>query len=695
LSIDGGASFEIVPETLLEDVFDVLELGSLEELFYLTRATERNLRGLFLRLAFFGLSGLNVFFSMSFILRASGLTSLVLMSPFLDWTAWVVSGNAFGWTCLARSDVGFMLHLGVATLAGSVLQVLPTVVPGHWSLLVAGQVGAVLMPCAVVTSTSLCIRKSRKVFSISPAGAARLFLTFFSAMVVPLQVWWIVGASRLSIVPRTYPQVDVYATFERLWQMLLPVTTVLFILLTTKWLWSPLAAKIASVSKRPKNSYKDNTLQAEGENYLRSGWRLLAVASLPLAIMVSGYRWFHGYPLGDDAKYYSLILRQMDATGIYAAFSTERPFLFLGLYAIEKALGLEASLLLRLVPLALSIILVAAVYYFTRFITGSEKVAALAATFAASSPHVTVGTEYFIVANWLGISLMMLFLCTVLKSVETRSISWVLLTIALSILTLAVHYFTWLFMIFVVLAYLLLGLMEDRPRFRRNIGFPILLISGCMVPIVPALLVAYLVGGGLLASLQLAKHMIGLFLAQATPINFVSFLMNYERVQSYFGREHYAIPLLFLLALIGSIELRGLKSDRGRLVRSWTLASCIGLIMVYYNEWWRFLYMIPFEILGAFGLAALLRQLRLDEQSTIPTTNRNDLLMMGFQLALFLAVGMVLAFSSMPSYILLICPVLIAFVKLYSPFEGDGATVFVVVTFLALEQVARALCVLA
>ncbi len=426
------------------------------------------------------------------------------------------------------------------------------------------------------------------------------------------------------------------------------------------------------------------------------GWRLLALASLLIAIFVSGCRWFRGYPLGDDAKYYSLILQRMDVAGVYEALSTERPFLFLGLYAIEKALGLGAVILLRLLPLALSIILVAATYYFTRFVTRSESVAALAAMFAAVSPHVTVGAEYFIVANWLGIPLMMLFLYGVLKSVEKRSPSWLLFTIVLSSLTLAVHYFTWIFMIFVVLAYMLLSLLENRPHFRRDIRLFAAIIFGCVAPIVPALLAAYVVGGGLLTSLQLVKHMMGLFLTQATPVNFIDFLMNRERVQSYFSREHYAIPLLFLLALIGSVELRALKTDRGRLVRSWLIASCLGVLTVYYNEWWRFLYMIPFEILAAFGVTLALRYSGLHEKAETSTTAGHGSLKTMIQLALFLAFGILLTSSTLPSTLLLLCPAIAALTELIDPFKEERVRAdFLIVTFLALEQTVRALCVLA
>jgi len=510
-----------------------------------------------------------------------------------------------------------------------------------------------------------------------------------------LQVWWIVSAFPVSVFPRIYPRIDVYTSFERLWQMLLPMTVVLFTLLVTEWLWFPLAVKFANAKMRWEASVRLRIPNGDEGRPFTQGWRLVTLASVLLSTFVSGYRWSRGYPLGDDSKYYSLILRRMDFDAL-TVFSTERPFFFLGLYAVEKVLGLEPPLLLQLVPIALAAILVAATYCFTRFVTRSEKVAALAALFASVSPHVTVGTEYFIVANWFGIPLMMFFLYGFFRSSTSRSIPWALLTVALSGLTLGIHYFSWLFMILIALAHILLGVAENRGRSWRDEAPSILVLLGCIAPVLPALVLIYVMGGGLLASLQLVEHMIGLYLVQATPMNFVNFIMNWDRVYSYFGREHYAVPLLLLLALIGFAQLTALRSDRGRLVKSWLMLSSLGILMVYYNEWWRFLYMIPFEILAALGLAAIFGGVGLDGDLTVQKEMGRGLHRTAIQLTIFLTVGILLASSTLPSLIILLCPLMTALAEVIVPLdEGHAGIVFLLVASLALEQAVRALSVLA
>lgn len=550
------------------------------------------------------------------------------------------------------------------------------------------------MPCAVAASAILCIRNSKEVFSISSAEAVRLTVTFFFAFVVPLQVWSVTTLLPAVRPLRDFPQFNASMAIGRLLQLLFPMTVVLFVLLVTEWLWLPLVAKASSGLRRGASSC-DRTSYVEEPGALSVGWKSLVGFSVLAGVLVSGFQWFCGYPMGDDARYYFVVLRRMGVEGFQVAFSTERPFLFLALHALERILFLDTSLFLRLAPIALSALLVVSTYYFARFVGQSEKTAALATLFAAVSPHVTVGVDYFIVANLLGISLMMLFLYSFRRSVAQRSIRWAVLTVALSGVTLGLHYFTWLFMIVVLVVFFLLGLVEMRSGDQYDRRFSVLLISGTIAVVVPAILVVSLVGGGLLDSLRLAEHMIRMFLAEATPMNFFAFLTNRERVYDYFAREHYAIPLLYGLALIGFVRLRRLGTSRERLVRSWFIASCVGLLMVRINELWRFLYVVPLEVLAAFGLVAVFGFAGLDRFEE-GGDDKPRLRRIGLQLSVYVFFGIMLGLSTLPSSILLLCPGIIGLVELLCPSKVRlSETMFLLVAFLALEQVLRVLSTLA
>jgi len=647
-------------------------------------------------LAFLSLAGLNLFFSMSLFVRTLGLPSLVLLSPYLDWSAWIVSGSAFAWTCLfmSKKEARWIVRLGVLVLAGSVLEVLPSVFPNYSMLMAGSWLGGVLMSCAVAASAMISIVNPR-VLSVSRAVAARLLLTFFFALVIPLQVWSIGTALPFPKPLRDYPRFDFFLGFEKLLQLMLPITVIVLVLLVTQWLWFPLVTKVITTRWRCTLGGGRASSVDEGRNF-SANWVFLTGFSVLVGAFVSSFQWFRGYPLGQDARYYSLVLHRMSAVGVRIALSTERPLFFLALYAIQEIFGLETSLLLRLLPVALATTLAVATYFFTRFVVRNEKVAVLAAAFTAVSPHTTVGVEIFIVANWLGILLMMVFLYGFLRSVTQRSVLWAFLTVTLSGLVLGVHYFTWSFMILVILAFFLLSLVERRFTLRRDIAFCATVISGCIIVLIPAVLIAYWVGGGLLASLQLVEHMVGTFLMQATPMNFIVFLLNEERIYNYFGREHYAIPLLYMLALIGSVRLGCLRNDQGRLLRSWFIASSLGLLVVYYNEWWRFLYVVPLEMLAALGLAAFLGCVSLQQRSGTTTVTRDSLLPTALLLLVFFTLGLLLAFSSLPTFLILSGLVFVIIVELQWQLRGGREQIVsLLVVSLILEQLGRALYVLA
>jgi len=550
------------------------------------------------------------------------------------------------------------------------------------------------MPSAVVASTVMSVRNSVELFSVPSLEAARLLVKSFFTGVIPLQIWSIATVWSYTIPSTGYPRFDSLLFYERLLELLLPLTTLLFVLLVTEWLWLPAVVKITNRRTVNDSLGLGETLDKERGNS-SFDWRLLTGFAVLVGVLISSYQWSRGYPLGQDARYYAYVLGRMDSTGFQIAFSTERPFFFLALHVIEKIFGLEPSLLIRLVPIVLASVLTIATYSFTKFVAGKRQVAALAAVFAAVLPHVTVGVDIFIVANWLGIPLMMVFLHVFLKSISQRSVPLALLSIVLSGLTLGMHYFTWLFMMLVLVVYLLLSLIERRFFGAGHIFFSVLVFLGSLAVLVPALFFIYLIGGGMIASLELALHMIGLFLSQATPMNFVSFLLNPERIYNYFGREHYAIPIVYALALIGSVRLDSSRTNETRLLRAWSVSCSFGILMVQYDEWWRFLYMVPFEILAAFGLIAMLRYVGSKEKLGA-FSEKKRVLSTGLQFAVFVILGVLLAFSAIPSFVLLLSFGLFALFEFLFPFEqGWGETSFLLVAFLALEQICRALYALA
>jgi hypothetical protein len=637
-----------------------------------------------LLLFFFCLASLNIFLSLSPLAELFRLPYLVLMPQHLGLMAWVISGSAFAWICMlmAKSHLRCMLYFGILTQIGSLLQLYEIIVTS----LSVSLIGVVMLLCGTIPSVVMAVKYSREVFSTMPAEAARLFLRCLLAIVIPLQIWAIATVLPFARTPKGYPRFNMFLSFERLLELLLPLTTLLFILLITEWLWFPLITRMVKKRINRHPLYKKSDA---GKKILPFDTWLVAGFAMLLAVLISGYQWSLGYPLGQDARYYTYVLHRMGTSGVQIALSTERPFLFLALYAVEKILGIEVSLLLRFIPVVLAPLLVGAICCFSKFVGSRRDVAVLAALLAAISPHIAVGVEYFIVANMFGILMMMLFLFVFSQSVLKSSISWALLAFVLSILTLGMHYFTWIFMILVLFVYILLNLVEQRFHAMNKVLFSIKVFLGCIGALVPPLFFSYL-KGGTSEGLTLAQHMVNLFLTHATPINLVTFLQSNEQIYNYFGREHYAIPVLYVLAMIGLAQLNIESDDRRRMLAAWFIASSVGTIVVQQNELWRFLYMIPLEIAAAFGLGSVLTWISFERNRGMNEMNRISL-KIGLQLGMFLTVGILLAFSSLPSFIALFCLGLFAFSELLLPTEGRCETTVLVVMFLVLEQTARAL----
>lgn len=645
-------------------------------------------------LGFFSLAALSVFFSGILLAQEIGLLHLVLISPYLDWSTWVISASVHACIALVAAGDGskWIRRLGVITLSGAILEVLTVAYPQQSSLFSADWLGGLVMSCSVIGSTAVGAGNSKGVFSVSPAGAARIFLTFLFALIVPVQVWAVASISPVTRASRSFPIFGVFQSYDRMLALLLPVTTLLFVLLVTEWLWLPAILKASKSIARFRNiGSRMVPADDEPESF---GWKLLAILSIIAAAYVSSYRWLRTYPLGDDSRYYSFILDRMHTVGIEAVWSTERPLFFLGLYAVEKGLGIETSLLLQLMPMALAMVLVATTYLFARFLGATTEVAALASMLVAAAPHTTVGSEYYIVANWLALPLMLLFFCSYLRSTTRRSIPWAALTVALSVLTLGVHYFTWIFMNLVAASYFLVELVTKRGAPRRDMVFQATLVLSCVVVIVPAVVLAYALGGRLLVGLGIAGNMLRLFLARATPMNFVAFLRDPERVYNYFGREHYAIPLLYLLALVGFARIGSLREDQGRLIKIWFAASCVGILVVHYNEWWRFLYMVPMEILTALGFFAILGCLGSRRAPTQDGTAARSLIPLAMLLASLFTLGLLVAFTTIPSSVILLSLIFTAIVELRWPTIENSTVILMPVCMLALEQISRALYVL-
>jgi hypothetical protein len=320
--------------------------------------------------------------------------------------------------------------------------------------------------------------------------------------------------------------------------------------------------------------------------------------------------------------------------------------------------------------------------------------ATLAALFSVFSPHLSVAVDYYLVANWVALILAMAFFMCLLRSLREKKARWVLSAVLVSSFILGVHYFTWIFVVVVAFLHLCLELLHRRTLRGVDLRFKVGLLLSCVGVAPIAVLFIVLSGSDLLSGLRLAETEVKTFLVNASPLNFFSLLTSRERLLLYFATEHYATPLTYALALIGLMRLYGEEHDWASLLKSWTMASCIGAFIVHFDELWRFLYQMPIGILAALGLNTAIDLLGLGKSSRhAGDTCHSNPTRAAITLAGLFTVGVLITFTTLPSSLFLISPCIVLLLELASPIDGGGLAILIA-TSLALGELARTLYVL-
>jgi len=517
-------------------------------------------------------------------------------------------------------------------------------------------------------------------FYVSLTALFSASLSLFFSFIIPLQVWIVLSAF-LPPPPGSFSISQFYNSYSVILPSVYLLTTALLLLLTCEWIWFPLID--SWISHHRRNEIRSRLiLQREVTN--ERLWLIVLAFSIIVSVLVSNYQWIQGYPLAGDSHYYSDVLRGMDTNGPGYALSFDRPILFLCLYAVKTILRLDPTLLLRLSLSVLSIFLVVSTFCFVRYASARVDIAGYAAIMAAISPHLTVGADAFLIANWVGLCLLLVFSYSFLKSMTNPKI-WAPIAAALFVLILGMHIVTAIFVLVVVICFFLVRALENRKvnRFELTICGILCFIFGILIVfIVPNF-----------NWLEEQASSLALFLGQASPNNLVAFLTNQFILYHYLGLRHFAIPILYLLGILGYVDVSHSRDNQHMWLKSWLIASSLGFFVAPYAEWWRFLYFIPLEILAAFGLFEIMKYL--PGHYALAATVRANSIGLAVVLSTCTLLGFILAAPSAPLALIILSPIVTMIVGRYRlfPFSVTGVTTLFV-TSLILEEIARALYVM-
>lgn len=573
-----------------------------------------------------------------------GLIHLVLESVLWDRAVLVISGFVSGVAdyCLFHRRSRAISDIGAGVVLGSVIAAASGMVEPSPLGTVIAIAGIVFMSGEIMIASWLQVASSEELFHISSGHSVVIFL---SSLLWPTLIMAVGTVGSLIPVVRTSTgrsPLNVYGYLEGVSIRLFPYTIVLFALLATQILWLPILTKVELKDRRVRQEptvARGNALRQP----VRFHYWLHVILPVAIGVIVSSSRLLVGYPLTGDAHYYLSVFQQMDRYGMGSSFSTDRPLFFLLMYSIRACLSIEAETFLKYVQVILTAALVVSTYLFVSCYLKDERLAILSALLASVSPHVTIGIQYFIIANWLAMILMIIFYAAALKAVGSGSRSWFCCTIALSWLMLGIHFPTWVFATLVLVAYTFIS-------WRMNLsGRGNVRLIGITIGSLAAILLVFAVGfvaPGASTSLQDSWSRAMAILTQMTPLNLGHFFQDDVLLSSYFAYGSYATPLTFTLALYGLYRFYKVHKEPVRLVLSWTAIASLGLIFIPSPEQWRLLYMMPLEILVATALADILRSVGLLGESCIIGVGKKMWLRAVAMAAMLLVAGATLLNSS-------------------------------------------------
>lgn len=466
--------------------------------------------------------------------------------------------------------------------------------------------GTVLVSCTVLCCALLHLQNSDRLFLIPTGQAAALFLASLLSPLIVIEMGMVEDLLLRAHVATGTLRFSTSSLVEAGRLRFYPYTIVLFALLATEPLWLPIV--IRAFGEQPW--IEDGLPIRGGPSHDAFSYKALLIVAVAMSLVVGTFRVPPNYPLTGDAPYYLSVLRKMDQSGIRAGLSTDRPILFLILHSLGSCLSIGAEALLGHFQIALAGGLVASTYYFVSSYFKDKKLAVISAFFASVGPHLTIGINYFIVGNWLGLILMMIFYVAMLKDIEKRSQAWTILAIAISWLILGIHFPTWIFTILVLVVHTLICQVRRDSFSKAEASSSIKITIGSLLVVVPMLLLG-LVAPETSTSVQHAWSRAVALLSRITPLNIASFFYDEVLLTSYFAYGGYAVPLTYALAILGLYSLYRTRRIDVKLILSWVTVSSVGLILIPKPEQWRLIYMMPLEILAGTGLVCILTSIGL------------------------------------------------------------------------------------
>jgi len=270
-------------------------------------------------------------------------------------------------------------------------------------------------------------------------------------------------------------------------------------------------------------------------------------------------------------------------------------------YAVHALTGLSNADSIMAGAAVLSVLVIVGVFFFVREASQRDDLALLSALMAVLSPQLLVELFAGIFDEWLAFAELLFFCCFLLRSVRGRKRFDALASCLILVLLMVTHLWTWVVAMVVLGFYVMFSLglpsVNERPQL-PTMGLSIFVV-GAIVGAGAMLLTPYT---AMRTAVQfgfgwaLANFSSPVFLVQNLQITLSSY------VQGFFSNW-----LVIALSIVGLVAASfHLDEDTSQLLSAWVLGPVLLVIFLGPAVQWRLIFLIPFPILGAFGLPEII-----------------------------------------------------------------------------------------
>ena len=325
-----------------------------------------------------------------------------------------------------------------------------------------------------------------------------------------------------------------------------------------------------------------------------------------LAVMagVASYYPYHlgSSPIGVDVPWYLRSLRLLEGPRGFGVLADEPRAVFLALcYAVHVLTGLSNADSVMAGAAVLSGLVIVGSFFFVREASQRDDLALLSALMAVLSVQLLVELFAGIFDEWLAFAELLFFCCFLLRSVRGRKKFDACASCLILVLLMVTHLWTWVLAMVVLGLYILFSLglpsVNEGPQLSTT-GLGIFVV-GTIVGAGAMLLTPY-------TAMRTAVQF-GFRWALANLSSPVFLVQNLRITLSSYVQGFFSNWLVVALSILGLIAASfHLDEDTSQLLSAWVVALTLLAIFLGPDVQWRLIFLIPFPILGAFGLPEII-----------------------------------------------------------------------------------------